>query len=63
MRIVGAAGNVTATVNARLAVTCAESVTRIVKFDEAIVVGVPEINPVAALSCNPAGRVPLATDH
>ena len=33
----------------------------IVKFDVAAVIGVPVIAPVAALSDNPAGRLPAET--
>ena len=33
----------------------------IVKFDVAAVVGVPEINPLAAFSDSPAGKLPAET--
>jgi len=47
--------------NAALAETEALSVTFTVKFEDAAVVGVPEIVPPERLK--PAGSDPLATDH
>jgi hypothetical protein len=40
-----------------------ESVTWTVKLKVPMVVGVPEITPVAALSVKPVGSDPLAIDH
>lgn len=41
----------------------AESDTCTVKFDTPVVVGVPEIIPVLALSASPEGKLPDVTDH
>jgi hypothetical protein len=46
-----------------LAVGVVASVTVTVKFEVAAVVGVPEITPVAGMSVNPAGKVPVVTAH
>jgi hypothetical protein len=45
------------------AVDVAESVTLIAKLKVPEVVGVPEIDPVAALKFIPAGRDPELIDH
>ena len=39
------------------------SVTRIVKFDIPVAVGVPPSRPVVGFRVNPGGRVPVAIDH
>src|SRR5262245_66350412 len=41
----------------------APAVTRTVKFEVPVAVGVPEITPVLAASVSPAGSAPLAIDH
>jgi hypothetical protein len=51
-----------AIVSAEVADADAESVTFTVKLLDPAAVGVPEIVPFAA-SDNPAGNVPLASDH
>ena len=45
------------------AVGVSESVTVTVKFVVPEAVGVPEIAPVAALSNNPVGKLPVVTVH
>ena len=41
----------------------APAVTRTVKFEVPVAVGVPEMTPVLGASVSPAGSVPLATNQ
>ena len=41
----------------------APAVTRTVKLEVPVAVGVPEMTPVLAASVSPAGSAPLAIDH